>query len=59
MHYDLGVLSRGSARLSVLYSMDRGTVTANDEGCRNDGKTQYKLVRDQCVAELALAIKPV
>jgi hypothetical protein len=39
--------------------MDHGTVIADDEGCRNDGKTQYELVRDQRVAELVLAFKPV
>jgi hypothetical protein len=39
--------------------MDRGTVLADDEGCRKDGKTQYELVRDQRVAELALAFRPV
>jgi hypothetical protein len=39
--------------------MDRGTLTANEEGGQNNGKTQYELVRDRYVAELALAFKPV
>jgi hypothetical protein len=39
--------------------LDRGTLPADDEGRQNNNKTQYELVRDQHVAELALAFKPV
>jgi hypothetical protein len=40
-------------------SMERTVGAAADEGSLNHGKTPYKLVRDQRVAELALAFKPV
>jgi hypothetical protein len=39
--------------------MDHGILTANEKGGQNNGKTQYELVRDQRVAELALAFKLV